>query len=294
MRPRGVLRLWLVALLLMSTTVAAEPMAYGVGFRDLYRIDLATGQHTLIGPIGFNDVEGLALDSAGNLYGAVDATSASGGTSTDFLILISKQNGRGTLLGGLSGLAGAGPDGHLDYGLAYTCDNRLWLSSETTQELWEVNRVNGDVRRVGSTGASLSGLAGLGDQLYGVSVGSGASLYRVDRNTATATLIGPLGVGGPTENVGLDFDADGVLWAVLDPRDTSKPTRVARVNLQTGAATLVSNINFDVGFKGLAIAPVAPCSVAPGTAPTSVPVDSPWLLGLIVLGIAGFAFRRLN
>ncbi|MBD8526630.1 hypothetical protein [Pseudomarimonas arenosa] len=285
-----------MALLLLSSQLAAEPMAYGVGFRDLYRLDLGSGQFTLIGPVGYNDIEGLALDSGGQLLGAVDASAGSGGVATDFLIRINSATGQGNLIGQLSGLAGLGPEGQLDYGLAFTCDNRLWLSSETG-ELWEVNRGNAEVRRVGSTGAALSGLAGRGEQLYGVSVGNNAGLYRIDRDSAAATLVGALGVGGPNENVGLDFDASGVLWAVLDPRDASRPTRVARVDLQTGAATVVSTINHDVGMKGLAIAPVAPCSTTPGgqaAAPEAVPVAAPWVLWLIGVVTVAVGARRLR
>ena len=299
MRPLNVLRLWLAALCLMSTTVIAEPLAYGVGFRDLYRLDLGSGQQTVIGSIGYNDVEGLAISSSGALYGAVDGSADVGVPgATDFLISINKQTGRGTQLGQLSGLAGAGPSGQLDYGLAFTCDQRLWLSSNATQQLWEVDRLNGAVRLVGNTGRSLSGLAGLGDKLYGVSVGDDASLYQVNRETGATTLVGPLGVGPPTENVGLDFDANGQLWAVLDPRDFRKPTRVARINLQTGAATIVSNINFDVGMKGLAIAPVAVCGSAPGSGfvatPAIVPSQGPLALWVMLLGTLGLAAWRLR
>ena len=290
MRPPCVPRLLLAALACLPLSAAADPVAYGVGFRDLYRVDLATGAHSRVGPVGFNDIEGLAFVGLDELYGAVDFTRDAGGTGTDFLIRIDASSGQGSLIGPLSGLAGAGPDGQLDYGLAGTCDGRLWLSSETTQELWEVSRLNGGVRRVGSTGAALSGLAGREDELYGVSVGDAAALYRIDPDTAVATRVGALGVGGPIENVGLDFDQSGVLWATLDPRDSTRPTRVVRINLQSGAATLVSSINLDVGIKGLAIATPPACGTIGGgdggTAgePVAVPgPGAPWLLLLAAL-----------
>ncbi|MCK7594418.1 DUF4394 domain-containing protein [Pseudomarimonas salicorniae] len=303
MRPLCMPRLLLAAAACLPLAAMADPVAYGVGFRDLYRVDLATGTHTRVGPVGFNDIEGLAFVGLNELYGAVDFTRDSGGTATDFLIRINVSTGQGTLVGPLSGLAGAGPDGQLDYGLAATCDGRLWLSSETTQELWEVSRLNGGVRRVGSTGASLSGLAGRESTLYGVSVGDGASLFRINPETGETVRVGALGVGGPIENVGLDFDANGVLWATLDPRDSARPTRVVRINLDTGAATLVSNINLDVGIKGLAIATPPACTTGGGgggasftNAPTEVPGPGPLLLGLLaaltgLLGVRGLARR---
>lgn len=302
MRPPGMPRLLLAAMAFLPLCVAAEPVAYGAGFRDLYRVDLATGQYSKVGPIGFNDVEGLAFTGLGELYAAVDGTQGSGGTASDFLIRIDTASGAGTLVGPLSGLAGAGPSGQLDYGLAATCDGRLWLSSENTTELWELSRLDGSVRRVGATGASLSGLAGRGQVLYGVSVGSDAALYRVDPETAQATRIGALGIGGPIENVGLDFDPDGNLWATLDPLDPGKPTRVVRIDLQTGRATLVSNIVLDVGIEGLAIATPPSCQSggggggAGGVEPQPIPGPGAGMLGLLgvlltLLG-GGFLARR--
>lgn len=279
MRPTGLPRLLLAALACLPLSSVADPIAYGVGFRDLYRVDLATGSHSRIGAVGFNDIEGLALVGPGQLFGAVDGTQGSGGTASDFLIRIDIGNGQGSLVGALTGLAGQGPEGQLDYGLAATCDGRLWMSSETTQELWEVNRLNGGVRRVGVTGASLSGLAGRGQWLYGVSVGTEPALFRVDPETAATQRIGALGPaaqipGGQVENVGLDFDSAGNLWATLDPRDPSRPTRVVRVDVSSGSAVFTSSIQLDVGIKGLAIAPPPACQG--GTQePAATPVPGP-------------------
>lgn len=283
MRPHRLPRLLLVVLALLPLAATANPIALGAGFRDLYRIDLANGQRTLIGPIGFNDVEGLAFSGLGELYAAVDGSQGAGGADTDFLIRIDPATGAGTLVGRL-GLSGLGPGGQLDYGLASTCDGRLWLSSENTGELWEVSRLNGAVRRVGATGVSLSGLAGRQQTIYGVSVGADAALYRVDPQTAQATRVGALGIGGAIENVGLDFDQDGVLWASLDPLDPSRPSRVVRVDLGTGAASLVSNIALDVGIKGMAIATPAACAALPASsAPTAVPGPGAAFLALLAL-----------
>jgi hypothetical protein len=46
MRPLGLPRLALAALACLPLSAVAEPVAYGAGFRDLYRVDLATGQYT--------------------------------------------------------------------------------------------------------------------------------------------------------------------------------------------------------------------------------------------------------
>lgn len=298
MRPLWLPRLALAALALLPLSATAEPTAYGAAFRDLYRVDLATGQHVRVGAIGFNDVEGLAFAGLGELYAAVDGTQGSGGVASDFLIRIDLATGAGTLVGALTGLAGQGPGGQMDYGLAATCDGRLWLSSEGTQEIWEVSRLNGGLRRVGSTGASLSGLAGRGESLYGVSVGADAALYLVDPRTAQTTRIGPLGIGGPIESVGLDFDSGGTLWATLDPLNSALPSRVVRVDTRTGAASLVSNISLDVGVKGLAISGTPACGASGGPSgePEQIPGPGKPLLALLaaltlMIGARGLARR---
>ncbi|MGQ0799185.1 MAG: hypothetical protein ACT4NL_03605 [Pseudomarimonas sp.] len=285
------------ALLLFAGIASAEPLGYASGFRDLYRIDLANGQSTSIGRIGFNDLEGLALSPSGILYAAIDGTTQIGtstSATTDFLIRINPTTGVGSLVAQLPNLQGRGPNEQLDYGLAFTCDGRLWMSAETTAELWEVNPATAELRLVGNTGASLSGLAGRGTELYGVSVDPNPRLFRIDTNTAAATAIGPLNAGGHVLNVGLDFDAAGLLWATLDPSEVS-PSRLAKINLQTGLASDIKNLSSEpgIGIKALAIAAPAPCGSAVPV-PVMVPGPAAPLL-LLLAGVAGMlGGRRLR
>jgi hypothetical protein len=296
MRPlRDLLLAGLMALLPLSAL--AEPVGYVVGFDRLYRVDLATGQATSIGLIGFRDVEGLALDANGTLYGVADATAEGGGSLTDFLVRINTASGEGTLIGPLSGLGGAGPGGNLDYGLTLTCDGRLWLSSDTTRQLWEVNPANAVTRLVGNTAQTISGLAGLGNQLYGVSVESGPSLYSIDSNTAQATLIGALNVGGDVADAGLDFDASGRLWAALDPEPIElEASRFVRIDPITGAGTVVSTSSVaEVGMEGLAIAAPGACNAQPVPSEiSSVPGPGLPLLALLAVVAAFVGLRRLR
>jgi hypothetical protein len=299
MRPRPAQ--WFTAvLLLFSGTALADPLGYAAGFNELYRVDLANGQSTRIGAVGFNDVEGLALSSGGTLYGVADATMMIGGqasATTDFLIRIDTATGVGTLVGPL-GLQDQGPGGNLDYGLAFTCDGRLWLSSDTTGELWEVNRSSGATRRVGATGAALSGLAGRGNQLFGLGVDGGVgALYSIDPETAVATSVGPLASAGVVDDAGLDFDADGVLWATLDPEPLgSGPSRAARINQQTGRASgSLVTLTANTGIEGLAIAPTGGCTTGNGNvAPVMVPGPAAPLLWLLAVFAGLFGVRRLR
>jgi hypothetical protein len=295
MRPLSAWRLLAVLLACMSTAAVAEPFGWATGFSELYRVNLATGQATRIGgaaAIGFNDVEGLAISPGGLLYGVADGTRNLGGgssASTDFLIRISTATGIGALVGQLPGLQGQGPGGQLDYGLAFTCDGRLWMASGTTGSLWEVDPTTAAVRLVGNAGQPIAGLAARGNTLYGISVDPQPGLYRVNRDTAAATLIGPLGVGGAVASAGLDFTSDGRLWATLDPNDSTR-SRIVQVNPSTGAGTVVGTVNVDLDFRGLAI-DAPSCS---GAAPEAIPGPGLPLL-LLLAGLAGgIGARRLS
>jgi hypothetical protein len=294
-------RLLIGLLPLLPLSALADPVGYTVGFNTLYRIDMATGQTTAIGPIGFTDVEGLALASDGTLYGVADAGSGEPTSSiTDLLIRINTTTGAGSLVGQL-GLQGQGSSGNLDYGLAFTADGRLWLSSDVSNQLWEVFPGTGGTRLVGSTGRTISGLAARGNELYGVSVETGPSLYRIDTATATATLIGPLNVGGVVADAGLDFDLAGQLWAVLDPEPSAEgASRVVSINLSTGAGMVRASASVaSVGMEGLALAPTAMVSGGGGVgtgnvAPLVVPGPGPFGLALLTMVATFLGWRRLR
>jgi streptogramin lyase len=296
MRPLLMQRLFAALLVLSPLSVAAEPFAYATGFDALYRVDLATGQANRLGPIGYNDVEGLALSPQGALYGVADATVGNGSGTTDFLLRIDPVTGAGTLVGQLSGLAGQGPAGNLDYGLAFTCDGRLWLSSDTVGDLWELDPAHAVPRRVGNTGQALSGLAAIGNELYGVSIGGAPALYQINPANAVATHRGALNTGAVVDDAGLDFDANGRLWALLDPEPAAVgATRVAQIDRNTGAATVGPPSTVNVGFEGMASAPPS-CGVT-GIAAPAVQVPGPGPLGLGLLGLlaamfGGWTLRR--
>lgn len=309
MRPlRGLLLAGLMALLPLAAL--AEPIGYAAGFDRLYRIDMATGQASAVGPIGFNDVEGLAISPGGVLYAAADATIGTGSGQSDFLIRIDPNTGAGTLVGALSGLQNQGVPGaaggfELDYGLAFTADGRLWLSSDTINLLWEVDPRNGQTRLVGSTGARISGLAARGNDLFGVSSAGGEGLYRIDRETGQATLVGALALPDTMYDAGLDFDANGRLWLTVDyfsPPTGLPPLRndLAEIDPETGAVLSLRTITGagtgidSAQMEGLAIAaPTLP--LARATSP--VPVNEPWLLaglGTLMLAVAGARLRRAD
>lgn len=301
--------LWVLAAFLPTPALAAGT-AYVSAWDTLYWLDLGSAQARAIGSgIGFNDIEGLALAPDGTLYGVADGTIGSGSQQTDFLIRIDPASGAGELVGPLSGLAGAGPNGQLDYGLAFTCDGRLWASSDSTGQLWEIDRNSGAVRLAGFSAAPLSGLAGRDRLLYGIGVQVGfgdvgqQALYRVDPETAQATRIGSLGVAEMLSSSGADFDAEGVLWATLDsqPPDVDRASRLARIDLSTGRAEVIgpiSGIAQNVSVRGMAIVAPGSCGTFGGGGMRAqlMPVPGPGLpaLGLLGLGVMLIARGRMR
>ena len=295
-----------VSAMVVAMPLRAQPVAYtsgldtSTGVDTLYRVDLATGQATRVGAIGFVDVEGLAFHPDGNLYGVADG-SADGGALTDLLIRINTTTGAGALVAPLAGLANQGSGlGQLDYGLATTCDGRMWLSSDTLGTVWQVDRDSGSVIPLLTGGPRLSGLASRNNELFGIGVENDEGLYRIDLGTKTAQRLGSLALADKVYDAGLDFSADGRLWATLDyltpPDGAALVLRndIALLDSSVGTATtrlVVRGVGEGlntVQMEGLAIVPPV---CAAGVTPTAVPgVSRLGLLALVLAMLASLAW----
>lgn len=129
----------------------------------------------------------------------------------------------------------------------------LYAVDAQAKQLLTLSTVDGTSSLVGSFDIP-GGMAGLtydGDQdiLYGSSVGDFVTpgkenLYRIDRATGAATLIGPLGVSG----MGSLTYVNGVLYGA-STGDGTPESSLYRINTTTGAATLIGNIGV-WGFGG--------------------------------------------
>lgn len=274
---------WLssLALLASASVVEAAPLAYGVSFDTLYQIDLGTGTTTRIGTIGFNDVEGLAIGPDGSLYGVSDASKT--------LILIDKRTGRGVAVGGLVGNTGLTGQGSgqfdaMDFGLTFSCDGRLWLSSDATRKFWELNPATGAARYVGYLSVQMTGLGARNDGVYGFGSGGDESLYKIDLATGEAHVRGSLHNGSQIADGGLDADETGQLWGVLDyrPPEDNKPSDIVKIDHLTGLSTKVATTLPEM--EGLAISTVRACGEDPaprGPNPISIPSLQALGLGLL-------------
>ena len=127
-------------------------------------------------------------------------------------------------------------------------------------------------------------------------------LYRIDTNTGAATLVRKF-QGVTLPDAGLDFDADGNLWAVFDLFPPVANSDLVRIDPETGVETVVGRItgplleggNDSKELEALAISPPV-CETGNGGGPAlPVPAASGFnttllALGLLVLG--AFATRR--
>jgi len=304
-----------VLALLLAPSAWAQPTGLAVNSRGflpddqvhvLWEVDLATGAAERIGQTGFIDMEGLALAPDGTLYGADDESKT--------LVTINTSSGFSTPVGGQASNMGVPISNPLDFGMTFTCEGELLVVSDYERTLFIADTENGDLTRVGQPGdlgAPITGLAAWGDELYGIGQGvqgfdgqfstDSPNLYRIDRETGTAELVGALGDAVlPYANAGLAFDADGGLWALTDRRENGVPdiaSEILRIDPETGSAQKVADAEL-VGFESLAIAPPAGCEPrGDGSSPQPaepVPAAGPATLGaliLMLLGLAGWTLR---
>lgn len=258
--------------------------------RQLYSVDLATGEAIAVGPVGFVDVEGLSFSPDGVLYGVDDATNR--------LITLNLATGAGSLVGNL-GLPDTTITQPSDFGMSFDCEGVLWLSSDQTESLYTVDPETGAASIVGASGAlgvSITGLATSGDVLYGLGAEGAEGLYRIDKSTGAATAVGALGAGLSFNDGGLAFDPSGSLWGIADNSNPEfPPSDVFWINNLTGAATVISATL--TGAESLAISGPVGCEGGnfPGRGEGQpVPALTAWGVWGMFFGLAGVAWLRLR
>lgn len=234
------------ALLLTLAPQSMATVGYSVGSDlddNLYRIELETGAKTLVGAVGFGDVEGLAFDAGGTLFGFDD--------STDQLLKLDLATGAGTAIGA-SGIT------VVDVGLDFNCQSSPFLSVDAPEpfNLHRMDVATGAGTVIGPQGVRVTGLASDGQSLFGITGDGDNRFVVVNTTTGAAVQIGPTGL--ELSDGGLAGASDGTIWGVVDGTG-----QIFTVDKQTGAATERSNVG-SPGFESLAIDAPSPC--APPTA----------------------------
>jgi hypothetical protein len=267
-------------------------------FDSLHRVALPTGQAIKIGEARasandapYLDIEGMAIGETG-IFAIDDATKT--------LLRVDKMDGRTLPVDGREGNTGLPRNTALDFGLTFDCSGNLFASSDTRRTLYRLNPTTGAATIVGAEGAlgaPITALAARGDKVFGIGTDGNENLYSINVNTGVATLIGPLGAGLRFSDAGMDFDADGQLWAIADLTNGSpagEPSAIFKINTSTGAAERIASTL--AGVESLAIAaPVCSAQGEPEPAPPAIPTLNALglsLLGLVLMLIGGATIRR--
>jgi hypothetical protein len=288
---------WLLVGALLSTGAHAFPSGLVISADSpddseadrLFEIDLGTGQSVSRGALArvYEDVEGLAFDAAGTLYGIDDATKT--------LLQIDTRTGSTTIPGRLTGNTRlpASISEIDDPGLTFTCDGRLLLSS-TRGKLFKVRPEDGVATQVGSGTTMTTGITDLATYGNGVFGLGKSGLYRIDPDSGSASLIGDYGHGIQfTGGGGLAFDDAGVLWAIAD-RSPTGASAVYRIDPTTGAASSAGS----VAIKGIDSLTIGPTHCGPavvsGTVVTTVPAAGRMGLSIVLalMGLTGLLSLR--
>ncbi len=258
----------------------------------LYRVNLRTGIPTMIGPLGpvggmFEDVEGLALDESGKLFGVDDDTKT--------LLSINAASGLASSVNSVAGNtripAGQNPQ---DLSLAFSCAGQLYAAALNSKTLYRVDTSTGAFSAIGAGGQLAGGITDLAvanGKMYGLGTDK---LYRVDIDTGASTIIGSFGGGiNFFEGGGLASDSTGQLWASAERRDARLdllPSQIYQINSNTGAATLSTSTAIE-GIESLVIGP--PNCVRGTVILGSVPTLN-FIGGLILLGGVLLLGRRFS
>jgi len=277
------LRIFAAALLAALTPAASRAdFGYGVSFAtsQLFSVDTATGQGTLIGPLGGptnGPVSPFGLAAVGNQLFTFDSV-------TDQIRLLDPTNGsfQRSFDIGIGPVLGQG-------GLAFQNSTVGFLTSTldaTSPDLTPMNNLfrfdiaSGTSTRVGLTSAPIEALAfGPDGTLFGLGKLNG-NLYRIDTTTGATTLVGNTGVDVGSPIGALSFGPNGTLFATLDDK-------LFTLNLTTGAATAVGSIDpfDDTGFSSIS-------GLAIVASPLAVPEPASVLLVGIGLGVVSFSALR--
>lgn len=282
----------------------ADPAGYGVAFDQLYRIETSPPRASYIGEAGnfggqsYGLLKGLTTGPGNTLYALSDSLNQKP------IVTLNASTGAATYLSASNLSGGSGQFNSLDFASAFTCDGQMWLSSATSRNLWRVNPTNGSTVLVGSLGATITGLAARGNELFGAGGRGNNSLYKINTTTAAAALIGGFGTAnsGWISTISISFDSSGALWSVLNylppaPGGTTIAdwSDLARIDPASGIATVVGPITGPESLRGIGISGFtlgqAPCTVLPppgsgdGSAQATLPSTSSWSLIALLLGL---------
>jgi IPTL-CTERM motif len=281
---------------------AANGFGQGSGPSSLYSIDPATGAATLIGPIGFTNVTGLAFLGDGRLVGSANGDDIFGAQSS-ILIEIDPTTGAGTLIGEIdtnqTGGCGRMPDITYDpstdtlYGYADFCGLGV-VEGDTPEGLFTIDPNTGAGTSVGESGYTGGG-NGLAREpstgIFYATPDDNNSLVILDPVTSAGSDV-PGSAGNVLGNVNaLAFDPDsGVLYGSqrLQASGVAEgaPSVFSLLTIATGDGTETTVGTTETGLDAIVF--------GPEPSPLEIPALSIWGLALLAVALAGAALAFLR
>ena len=152
---------------------------YGITFTQFLEIDPKTGQGTVIGSHGYEELNSLAISENGSLFSASNLTGN--------FVKINPVNGVAQLIGNYGvGISSSGDLIFSNDGILYATVRRTGYS---TDWLAEINPITGSAILIGDIGYStVFGLSFIGENLYGGT--ESGELLKIDTIDGSAVLIG--------------------------------------------------------------------------------------------------------
>jgi hypothetical protein len=240
---RSFLTLGAAALVACAGASHAQVQLYALGFNgNLYTVNQSTGALTVVGATGFTRLNAAAYGPDGMIYTSRFHNTAIPGDPYQFL-KINPATGAGTLIA--------------DYGqtndlraLAFVPSGTLYgIIDGVPDQLASVNPATGAVTLIGPTGRNdLQGLtSNAAGQLFACGVTGSGVLCSIDPATGAATVI--------ASDIGAPLDMNTIEWIAGDQAFAGQ-SNLYRVNLSTGATSLVGPFGTDI--RGLAAAHAFP------------------------------------
>ena len=266
---------------------APDDCGFDPGFGDsrLYRIDPATGVSTVIGPIGFAGVSGLAFLPDGRLVGSAEADEA--GTRVAVLIDINPFTGQGNLIGEIGREGNPNECGRVLDLTYYSGQDKLYGWGDACpgglDSLVEINTNTGQGTIIGPIGFNgFEAALAIRDDgaLFGVNI---FNLISIDRNTGQGTFL----TNTSSLFNALDFNPiTGILFGSV--LNSPSDRLLATLNTGDGSDEIIAEL--PVCSDALVFTPF----VLSG--PASIPAISEWGM-MIFAGVLGvialfFASRR--
>ena len=212
----------------------------------LGKLNLLIGDVTDIGTFE-EEVKFIALSPDRVLYGIrAEDTSTKGGIDSQ-LITINPTTLDVTDVGSPMGLGFSSISG-----LNFDTSGNLWLSTETSEEIYQIDKVTGQGTLIGTSGAQHEDIAAF-DELYGVGSVSDSKngyhkIYKISTSDASISNAKDIELA---YNDKMDFDSTGTLWALSASYTSGKKFSTDGytyvVNPETGDMTYLghaSNIDF--------------------------------------------------